>query len=97
MTHTDSDQLALTAAKIMMRACADYVRANDIQNPDLDALTAALKARGGKALEQALADAKEAADLGMTQVAQDTFTATLVLAGIEAAQSVYPKQEGRKA
>lgn len=60
----------------------------------LDAFTLAAKPRYHAACTKALADAKEAAELGMIEVAKATFIATFVLAGIEAAKEVFGNVQG---
>lgn len=80
------NQLGTVAAEVMMRAFADYARSHAITITDYDAACELLRSRVRVYLPIALADAKEAMDCGMTQVAEATFKATLMQAGIEAAQ-----------
>jgi hypothetical protein len=90
MTNATIEETGTRAAKIMMRAAADALHVRKIQSPDLDAVVAAIRARSHAALDRAMADAREADALGMSQIALATWTATLQLAGIDAVKDVYP-------
>ncbi|MBC8868618.1 MAG: hypothetical protein H8E44_04340 [Planctomycetes bacterium] len=80
------DQLGTIAAKVAMRAAAEYVRVNDLKVLDYEAATACLKTWCKIKLPQALADAKAAIECNMHQIAEATFKATMAEAGIEAAK-----------
>lgn len=86
MNASRIDQLGTAAAEIAMRAAAEYVRANNLKVLDYDAATACLRSWCKIKLPQALADAKQAQECGMSHVAEMTFKATMAEAGIEAAK-----------
>ena len=90
MTNATIDETGTRAAKIMMTAAADALLVRKIQNVDFDAVISALRARALPALDKANADAREALDARMNDVAVATWTATLQLAGIDAVREVYP-------
>jgi hypothetical protein len=68
-----------------MKAAALYCRRGGRQ-PDADVLIAELRAACRDAAGLALADAREALECGMVQVAEQTYLATFRLAGIKAAE-----------
>jgi hypothetical protein len=79
------DALVTRGCEAAMRAAAEYLRVHGL-TADLDTLLACLRANAKIRLPQALAEAKEALDCGMAQVAEATFRATMALAGIDAAK-----------
>jgi len=84
----DIGYLADIAAEAAMKGAAEWLAVNKIvpTAPTLMALTANLKATIAAALPQALADAREATECGMAQIAGATFVASMRLAGINAAK-----------
>ena len=68
-----------------MRGAVEYLRANDLK-ANVDALVPCLRSWVKAKFPEALHDAKEAFDAGMSQVALTTFCASMALAGIEAAK-----------
>ncbi|MES2343832.1 MAG: hypothetical protein V4597_19355 [Pseudomonadota bacterium] len=88
----NENELGTRAAGIMMRAAVDKTLQGKIPRYQLpreaqDRLLMELRKRSAAALGKALDDAREAAQLGMDDIALATFTATLQLAGIDAAQA----------
>lgn len=80
------DNLGTAAAEIAMQSASDYVRKHNLIVRDYGAAIECLRSWCKIMLPQALADAKAAADCGMFAVASETFRASMVLAGIEAAK-----------
>lgn len=80
------EALAEAAAAAAMRASVSYVKKQGTARPDLDTWTAALRKHVKDALPAALEDAKAALECGMSSAAEQTFTASMVLAGIAAAK-----------
>lgn len=79
------DQLANVASIIVAKGAQEYLRVHNLKaNPE--SLAACCKSWLKIQLPIALRDAKEAIDCGMTQVAEATFKASLIQAGIEAAK-----------
>lgn len=68
-----------------VKAAGQYLAVHGLQ-ADPDTLAATINSWVKAKAPEALADAKEAMALGMTQVAEATFLATMVQAGIEAAK-----------
>ena len=88
-TKTAVDALGTKAAEYAMLGAAEYINQKGLRGSvDVDALIAALKRTAPAAADQALLDAREAFECGMTQVAMATFAATMKLVGIKAAQEV---------
>ena len=79
------EALGSLAANQVMLAAAEYCHAHNLK-ADPGALAECCRAHARLRLPEALADAKEAVDCGMKQVAVATFVATMRLAGIEAAK-----------
>jgi hypothetical protein len=80
-----TDSLTRAAAGIAMRAAATYLDKHGLKVADaliVEQLRATIPAR----FREAIADAREAIDLGMTAVGEETFAASMVLAGIDAAK-----------
>ena len=89
MNATRTDELGTHAATIMMHGAADVLRAAGITRGSiLDDVVAELKAAASKAVDEAQADAREALDANMSQVATATWTATFRAAGARAARKV---------
>ena len=91
MTNSQIDQFAQHAADIVMRSGIEFIAANHAdlvpQMTADDSMVVALREAVRGSLDSALADAREAMECGMTKVAEATFSASLRLAGIEAAKS----------
>lgn len=89
MLTRDERDLGDLAAKALMQAAVDWWQAH-VQGTSLETAAATmvlhLRVRGKTALGEGLADAKEAFDAGLGQVAEATFLATIRLAGIQAAK-----------
>ena len=85
MTDASIDSLGTLGAQTAMKAAADYLRRHKL-TADVDALLACLRSWAKIQLPIALAEAKQAADCGMDQIAIATFTASMAQAGIEAAK-----------
>lgn len=80
-----TDNLATAAVQIATQGAMKYLEIHNMTaNPD--ALTYCLKSMCKIRLPQALAEAREAQECGMDQIATATFAATMRLAGIEAAK-----------
>jgi hypothetical protein len=77
--------LVTIACEISMRAAINYLQVHDLTADD-KALSECLRDWCKIKLPQAMADAKEAIECGMTKAAEATFAATMRLAGIEAAK-----------
>lgn len=83
--NTNTNPLAQVASQIVIRAALEYLRARRLQ-ADPESLAECCKSWTKIQLPGALADAKAALDANMGQVAEATFRASMVLAGIEAAK-----------
>jgi hypothetical protein len=79
------DTLVTKGCEVAMRAAAKYIRTHGLK-ADMDVLIVSLRANAKIRLPKAMADAKEALDCGMAQVAEATFLAEMALAGIDAAK-----------
>lgn len=79
------ESLMSVAAQIVAEGAAEYLRKNNLR-ADPSALASCCKSWCAIKLPEALRDAKEAMECGMDRVANQTFAATMVLAGIEAAK-----------
>ena len=82
---TPTGALAEAAMKIATRGAVAYLDKNHLQ-ADASALAECLRSWVKIQMPQALKDAKEALAVGMGQVAEQTFAASMVLAGVEAAK-----------
>lgn len=82
---TGIENLGDYAANVAIRAAIAYMQRHGL-TADPAALSEALRTRVKAALPQALADAKEALEAHMEQVAMQTFAASMAMAGIEAAK-----------
>jgi len=80
-----TDALARAAMEIAARGAAEYLRQHKLK-ADPDALLSTLRSWVKAKLPEALHDAKEALDANMGAAAEQTFKASMVLAGIEAAK-----------
>jgi hypothetical protein len=78
--------LASAALGSAYRGARAYLQRNVLGVVSEDALCACVKSHVKAALEGAWNDAKAALDAGMTEIAVETFAASMVLAGIEAAK-----------
>jgi hypothetical protein len=85
-SHASIDALAIRGANAMMEAAADYCRVHHLL-ADVDVLLASIRRVSAVRSGEALADAKEAFDCNMAQIAVATFLASMRLAGIEAAKA----------
>ena len=84
---TATEQLGEVAGKIATRAGLDYFKAHGLTY-DLDTFSVALKKHCMAKMPVAMADAKEAMECHMEAQAEQTFAATMMLAGIAAAKEV---------
>lgn len=85
MNNNEVFGIAQAACKIAERGAVEYLNAHKLKATP-EALTACLRSWTKAKFAEAMHDAKEAIDCGMEQVAQATFTATMIQAGIEAAK-----------
>ena len=85
-------QAASMAASMAACAALKYLRQQNVEVPNRPDLAASLRTALGEqitaALPGALEDAKEAVDCRMTDAALVTFSASMCIAGIEAAKQV---------
>ena len=88
----NTDGLAKAATLCTVSGAANYLRVHKLQ-ADNDLLAECLKRHLQSALPKALADAKEALECGMDAVAEETFKASMVLAGINAAKEATTKEK----
>ena len=86
MSEQQMDELVRIAADTAMRAAADYCRLNSVKVMDFEAATQILRAEVKVAMNEALDDAKKAVSAHMSQVAVQTFRASMMQAGIRAAK-----------
>ena len=77
--------LASASVTIAMEAAARFIARNNLK-VDFGCLTENLKIQVKAKLPEALADAQAAIACRMTAVAEQTFAATIALAGVEAAR-----------
>ncbi len=77
--------LANVATKAALTGAREYLKAHQLKADPAD-LTERLRSWVEKMLPQALQDAKEAREAGMADVAEQTFLASMMLAGIGAAK-----------
>lgn len=78
-------QLIDAACRIAAKGAMEYLRVNHL-TADNDALAACLKSWVKAKWDEAMRDAKEALEANMGQVAESTFAASMLQAGIEAAK-----------
>lgn len=79
-------QLSDTMITVAARAAHRYFDVHNCKPVSDDAFADCLRVMIKVHYPKAMADAKEAMDCGMTQVAEQTFIATMAQAGIEAAK-----------
>lgn len=87
MNDLKENGLILVACQAAAKAAARYLQVHDLDADDgqmKEVLKRHVKAR----LDEALADVKKTLDCGMGDVASQTFLASMVLAGIDAAKEV---------
>lgn len=82
------DTLATIAATTAMRATADYMRLNQVHVSDFQAATDVIREEIHATLGEALSDAKKALEAGMDRIAEATFKASMVQAGINAGKRI---------
>lgn len=82
-----TNDLVRPAVQAAMRAAEQYLHVHKLEADDR-ALADALKVHVKARITEALADARDAFDCGMADVAEQTFLASMVLAGIDAAKEV---------
>lgn len=85
MTNNEVFGIAQAACAIAERGAVEYLNAHKL-TADPTALAECLKSWTKIKFTEAMRDAKEAIECGMVQVAQATFSATMIQAGIEAAK-----------
>lgn len=83
--HVIKARLAACCATIAARGASEYLKAHNL-TADPAVLAACLRSWVHIKLPEALADSKAALDCHMGQVAEATFAATMMQAGIEAAK-----------
>ena len=90
------DTLGQKAAEAAMRGAAEYIRANNLRsNANLERITELIKLKAKAALPQALEDAKEALEANMGRLAEQTFMASMVLAGVNAVKDYQAEEAVR--
>lgn len=77
--------MAQVAQRIALRGATEYLNAHKLTASN-EALSACVHSWVKIKFPEAMEDARQAIDCGMVQVAQTTFAATLIQAGIEAAK-----------
>ena len=85
MKSADIETLGERILRIATQAATRYLETHTL-SADPDALASCLASWVRAKLPEALRDAKEALDAGLTEYAKLTYNATIVLAGIEAAK-----------
>lgn len=85
---TGLDQLATIAADAGMRAAADYVRLSSVTVTDFQGATEIIREEIRKAVGPALDDAKKALEANTGRMAECTFRASMVEAGIKAGKRI---------
>ncbi len=86
-------KFAEAASSAAMHAAAEYLEKHGLE-AEPEAVCSCIRAHVKARMGEALHDAREAADAGMTRIATDTFLATMALAGIEAAKEAgVPRRE----
>jgi hypothetical protein len=84
MTNTPNT-LADVAIKAATAGAIEYIKTHNLK-VDFAFLSESLRAMTKARLPEALHDAKAALDANMGQIAEQTFLASMVLAGVEAAK-----------
>ena len=85
MKQVDAETLGERTLEIATQAAMCYLETHNL-TADLDVVASCLASWVRAKLPEALRDAKEALDAGLTEYAELTYNATIVLAGIEAAK-----------
>jgi len=85
MKRTDIETLGERTFEIATQAAMRYLETHEL-TAEPDALASCLSSWVRAKLPEALRDAKEALDAGLTEYAELAYKATIVLAGIEAAK-----------
>jgi len=85
MTQNDIETLGERTVEIATEAAMQYLETHNLA-ADPDALASCLSSWVRAKLPDGLSDAKEALEAGLTEYAELTYRATIVLAGIEAAK-----------
>jgi len=85
MKRADIETIGERTFEIATQAAMQYLETHNLTS-DPDALASCLSFWVRAKLPEALRDAKEALDAGLTESAELTYEATIVLAGIEAAK-----------
>lgn len=91
-----SANLADAAVMIAARGAAEYIRKHWHGLPPQSDLLPLLKEEVKAAIPQALDDAKQALEAHMTEAAEQTFAASMVIAGIAAAKAYIASQPPQK-
>lgn len=85
-----SDPLVAAAARLSMTAAVQYCQRNGLDAKSrLDALLANLKVETAKGFREGMADARLALEANMGAVAETTFAASLMNAGVRAAKRTF--------
>ncbi len=87
------ERLAAASIAIAVKGAQKWLEAKKLTAPPV-LLAAAIQERVKAGLDEALADAKAALDCGMGRAAEQTFTASMVLAGMAAAEQVATPEAG---
>ncbi len=85
MKANEMFEVAQAGCRLAERGAVEYLNAHKLR-ADPSALAECLRSWCKIKFPEAMRDAKEAIDCGMGQVAQATFGATMLQAGIEAAK-----------
>jgi len=85
MKRANIETLGERTVEIATQAAMRYLETHNLA-ADPDALASCLSSWVRTKLPEALSDAKEALEAGLTEYAELTYNATIVLAGIEAAK-----------
>jgi hypothetical protein len=94
MNNDSLKALADQAIRFVVNGSSDYLRKHGIDPREhLDALLPLLREEATKGAAEALDDAAAAYAANMPQVAEQTFAATMLLAGVAAAKRFVAQQE----
>jgi hypothetical protein len=85
MTNSELFTIAQAASRIACHGASEYLLAHKLKADD-HALSECINAWVKIKFPEAMQDAKDAIDCGMTQAAIATFNASMICAGIEAAK-----------
>lgn len=86
------DALARVTATASLRGAASYLQLNNVDVTDFAAASQVIREETEARLDEALRDAKAALEIGMVQVAEATFRASMLEAGIAAGKRI---QQGK--